>query len=171
MSHLLAVKKIIKYVKGTVNFGIVFTKDTNTSLSGYCDADWTGSVDDRRSTSGGCFFMGNNLISWHSKKQNSVSLSTAEAKYIALGSCCTQLMWMRQMSADYGTGAMTDHGNPGRYRRSTYWKIVGNSCLSCRSIHPVKRCHDLRRSKRCEETCTCILRFNDLGNDKLRISG
>ncbi|CAA7021247.1 unnamed protein product [Microthlaspi erraticum] len=59
-------------------------------------------ADDRKSTSGGCFFLGNNLIAWLSKKQNSVSLSTAEAEYIALGSCCTQLIWMRQMSADYG---------------------------------------------------------------------
>ncbi|XP_019084287.1 PREDICTED: uncharacterized protein LOC109125934 [Camelina sativa] len=89
MSHLLALKKIIKYIKGTVNFGIFYTKDTNTNLSGYCNGDWAGSIDDRRSTSGGCFFMGNNLISWHSKKQNIVSLSTAEAE---LGSCCTQLL-------------------------------------------------------------------------------
>ncbi|XP_019087606.1 PREDICTED: uncharacterized protein LOC109127414 [Camelina sativa] len=102
MLHLLAVKKIIKYIKGTLDFGIYYTKDTNTSLSGYCDADWAGFVDDRRSTSGDCFFMGNNLISWHNKKQNSVSLSTAEAEYIALGSCCTQLLWMRQMASDYG---------------------------------------------------------------------
>ncbi|KAL1222467.1 Retrovirus-related Pol polyprotein from transposon RE1 [Cardamine amara subsp. amara] len=102
MSHLLAVKRIIKYVKGTVNLGIYFTKDTTKELMGFCDADWAGSLDDRRSTSGRCFFMGNNLISWHSKKQNSVSLSTAEAEYIALGSCCTQLMWMKQMATDYG---------------------------------------------------------------------
>ncbi|KAL1215127.1 Retrovirus-related Pol polyprotein from transposon RE1 [Cardamine amara subsp. amara] len=102
MSHLLAVKRIIKYVKGTINLGIYYTKDTNKNLMRYCDADWAGSLDDRRSTSGGCFFMGNNPISWHSKKQNSVSLSTAEAKYIALGSCCTQLLWMKHMAEDYG---------------------------------------------------------------------
>ncbi|XP_023634325.1 uncharacterized protein LOC111829467 [Capsella rubella] len=106
-SHLLAVKKIIKYIKGTVNLGIYYTKDTTRSLTGYCDADWAGSLDDRISTSGGCFFMGNNLISWHSKKQNSVSLSTAEAEYIALGSCCTQLMWMKQMAADYNMDSET----------------------------------------------------------------
>ncbi|MCI78826.1 gag-pol polyprotein, partial [Trifolium medium] len=54
-------------------------------LIGYCDTDWDGSADDRKSTSGACFFLENNLISWFSKKQNCVSLSTAEAEYIAAG--------------------------------------------------------------------------------------
>ncbi|XP_022873960.1 uncharacterized protein LOC111392799 [Olea europaea var. sylvestris] len=57
--------------------------------------------DDRKSTSGGCFYMGSNLVAWLSKKQNSISLSTAEAEYIAAGSCCTQLLWMKQMLSDY----------------------------------------------------------------------
>ncbi|XP_024006500.1 uncharacterized protein LOC112083013 [Eutrema salsugineum] len=78
-SHLEAVKRIIKYVMGTVDLGIWYSKGSNQNLVGYCDADWAGSADDRESTSGGCFFLGNNLISWLSKKQNSVSLSTAEA--------------------------------------------------------------------------------------------
>lgn len=99
-SHLEAVKRIMKYVKGTVNLGMWYSKGSNKTLVGYCDADWAGSVDDRKSTSGGCFILGNNLISWLSKKQNFVSLSTAESEYIALGSCCTQLLWMKQMSAD-----------------------------------------------------------------------
>ncbi|MCI93838.1 gag-pol polyprotein, partial [Trifolium medium] len=59
-------------------------------LTGYCDADWAGRADDRKSTSGGCFFLGNNLTSWFSKKHNSVSLSTVEAEYIAAGSGCSQ---------------------------------------------------------------------------------
>ncbi|KAL4021347.1 hypothetical protein IC575_020142 [Cucumis melo] len=60
---------------------MMYSYDTNPTLVGYCDADWAGSADDRKSTSGSCFFLGNNLISWLSKKQNCVSLSTAEAKY------------------------------------------------------------------------------------------
>ncbi|CAM8877595.1 unnamed protein product [Rhodiola kirilowii] len=101
-SHLLQVKRIIKYVCGTVEFGIWYTKDTNSHLVGYCDADWAGNAEDRKSTSGGCFFLGNNLVSWFSKKQNSISLSTAEAEYIAAGSSCTQLLWMKEMLSEYG---------------------------------------------------------------------
>lgn len=100
-SHLMQVKRILKYVKGTAEFGLMFTHDTSPELKGFCDADWAGSADDRKSTSGGCFFMGNNLISWFSKKQNCISLSTAEAEYIAAGSSCTQLLWMKQMLKEY----------------------------------------------------------------------
>ncbi|CAL2263533.1 unnamed protein product [Prunus armeniaca] len=59
------------------------------------DADWRGCSDDRKSTSGEVFYVGNNLVALHSKKQNSISLSTTEAEYVAAGSCCTQLLWMR----------------------------------------------------------------------------
>ncbi|CAL8120822.1 unnamed protein product [Prunus armeniaca] len=101
-SHLLAVKRILRYVSGTTNFGVYYSFDSNVELAGYSDADWAGSIDDRKSTTGGCFYIGNNLVSWFSKKQNCVSLSTAEAEYIAAGSCCTQLLWMKQMLNDYG---------------------------------------------------------------------
>ena len=59
-------------------------------------------MDDRKSTLGGCFYLSNNLVSWMSKKQNSVSLSTAEAEYIAAGSCCAKLLWMKKLLHDYG---------------------------------------------------------------------
>ncbi|KAG9442193.1 hypothetical protein H6P81_018047 [Aristolochia fimbriata] len=73
------------------------------------DAIWVGDVDDRKSTLGGCFYLGTNLVSWYSEKQNSISLSTAEAEYIAAGSFCAQLIWMKQMLSDYGVNnnAMT----------------------------------------------------------------
>ena len=69
-------------------------------LVAYSDADWAGNVDDMRSTSGSCYYLGNNLISWSSKKQNSITLSTAEPEYVAASSCCAQLMWMKQMLED-----------------------------------------------------------------------
>ena len=100
-SHAHAVKRILKYVSGTTDFGIWLSRDTNINVVGFSDADWVGCVDDRKSTSGGCFFIGNNLVAWHSKKQTSTSLSIAEAEYIAIGSCCTQLLWMKQMLSDW----------------------------------------------------------------------
>eukprot|EP00253_Pinus_taeda_P033080 PITA_33080 len=71
------------------------------SLLYLIDADWAGSVEDRKSTSGGAFFMGSRLVSWFSKKQSSIALSTAEAEYVAAASCCTQLLWMIQTLQDF----------------------------------------------------------------------
>ena len=82
-------KRIIKYVKTIADFGVWYSKDTNDVLARYSDDDWAGNADDRKSTSGGCFYVGNNLVSWMSKKQNSISLSTAKAEYIAAHSCST----------------------------------------------------------------------------------
>ena len=95
-------KRVIKYVKTTAEFGEWYSKDTSDVLARYFDADWAGNANDRKSTSGSCFYMGNNLISWMSKKQNSISLSIAEAEYIAAGSCCTQLLWMQKLLHDCG---------------------------------------------------------------------
>ncbi|KAL4011530.1 hypothetical protein IC575_028590 [Cucumis melo] len=89
ISHLNVVKRIIKYVHGTTDFGVLYSYDTSSELVGYYDADWADSADDRKSTSGGCFFLGNNIILWFSKKQNYVSLSTTESEYIVVGSRCT----------------------------------------------------------------------------------
>ena len=101
-SHMTALKRIIKYVKTTTQFGVWYSKDTSDVLAGYSDADQTRNADDRKSTSRVCFYVGNNLVSWMSKKQNSISLSTAEAEYIAAGSCCTQLLQMQKLLHDYG---------------------------------------------------------------------
>ncbi|XP_065623113.1 secreted RxLR effector protein 161-like [Quercus suber] len=83
-SHLTAVKQIIRYVNDTSDYGIWYSRDSNECLARYSDDDWAECIDDRKSTTGGCFYIGNNLVSWMSKKQNSVSLSTAEAEYIAV---------------------------------------------------------------------------------------
>lgn len=100
-SHLHRAKRILKYITGTLNYGLCYTFDTTAILVGYCDTNWEGCSDYRKSTSGGCFFPGNNLATWLSKKQNSVSLSTAEAEYIAAGSSYSQLLKMKQMLEAY----------------------------------------------------------------------
>ena len=101
-SHMIVLKRIIKYVKTTVDFGVWYSKDRNDVFAGYSDADWAKNADDKKSTSGGCFYVGNNLVFWMSKKHNSISLSTVEAEYIAADSCCTQLLWMQKLLLDYG---------------------------------------------------------------------
>ena len=75
-SYIIVVKRIIRYVSGTLDYGIWYSKDSNISLVGFSDANWAENDDDRKSTSAGYFYLRNNLVSWHNKKQNSISLST-----------------------------------------------------------------------------------------------
>eukprot|EP00253_Pinus_taeda_P009459 PITA_09459 len=99
-THLQAIKRIFKYLQGTQGYGLWYPRGTDLTLHAYTDANWAGSVDDRKSTSGGAFFKGPRLVSWFSKKQSSIALSIAEAKYVAAASCCTQLLWMMQTLQD-----------------------------------------------------------------------
>jgi hypothetical protein len=98
----MCVKRILRYLAYTSKFGLWYPRGSTFDLIGYSDADWTGCKINRKSTSGTCQFLGRSLVSWASKKQNFVALSTAEAEYIATGHCCAQLLWMRQTLWDYG---------------------------------------------------------------------
>jgi hypothetical protein len=100
--HLRVVKRIMRYLVYTPKFGLWYPKGSTFDLIGYSDADWAGCKIDRKSISGTCQFLGRSLVSWASKKQNSVALSTAEAEYIVVVHCCVQLLWMRQTLRDYG---------------------------------------------------------------------
>ena len=81
-SHLSVVKRILIYLKGTMDIGLWYPKSDNIELIGFSDANFVGCGVERKNTSGTCHFLGHSLVSWHSKKQNSVALSTAEAEYI-----------------------------------------------------------------------------------------
>jgi hypothetical protein len=100
--HLRAVKRIMRYLVYTPKFGLWYPKRSTFDLIGYSDTDYAGCKIDRKNTSGTCQFLGRSLVSWASKKQNFVALSTAEAEYIAAGQCCVQLLWMRQTLRNYG---------------------------------------------------------------------
>jgi hypothetical protein len=100
--HLVAVKRILRYLVATPCFGIWYPKGSTFDLIGYSDSDYAGCKVDRKSTSGTCQFLGRSLVSWSSKKQTSVALSNVEAEYVAAGQCCTQLLWMRQTLRDFG---------------------------------------------------------------------
>jgi hypothetical protein len=101
-AHVRAVKRILRYLKHTPSVGLWYPKGDTFDLIGYSDSDYAGCKIDRKSTSGGCHLLGSSLVSWTSKKQNSVALSTAEAEYIAAGACCTQILYMKQTLLDYG---------------------------------------------------------------------
>jgi hypothetical protein len=92
--HLRVVKGIMRYLVLTPNLDLWYPKGSHFELIGYSDADYAGRKVHRKSTFGTCQFLGRSLISWSSKKQNYVALSTAEAEYVAVGSCCAQLLWM-----------------------------------------------------------------------------
>ncbi|GJT22451.1 retrovirus-related pol polyprotein from transposon TNT 1-94 [Tanacetum coccineum] len=100
--HLKEVKRIFKYLKGTINMGLWYPKDSGFELTAFSDADHAGCIDTRKSTSGGIQFLGDKLVSWMSKKQNCTAMSSAEAEYVALSASCAQVMWMRTQPQDYG---------------------------------------------------------------------
>ncbi|XP_074592467.1 secreted RxLR effector protein 161-like [Curcuma longa] len=100
-SHLTIVKRILRYIKGTLNVGLWYPRNQNFDLIGYTDSDYAGCKLDRKSTSGGCQFLGSSLVSWSSRKQPGVALSTTEAEYVALGGCVAQLLWMMHTLKDY----------------------------------------------------------------------
>jgi hypothetical protein len=94
-SHMKAVRRILRYLKGCPGKGILFSRCGNLDVEGYSDADWGGNIDDRKSTSGYCVFVGRNLVSWRSKKQSVVARSTAEAEFRAMASGLCELMWIK----------------------------------------------------------------------------
>ncbi|GJT57800.1 hypothetical protein Tco_0992854 [Tanacetum coccineum] len=100
--HLHAVKQIFRYLKGTINMGLWYSKDTNMSLTTCSNADHARCQDTRCSTSGNAQFLGDKLVSWSSKKQKSTATSSTEAEYIALSGCCSKILWMRSQLTDYG---------------------------------------------------------------------
>ena len=98
--HLTAAKHILRFLKGTVDYGLKYNVNQKINLEGYVDLDWAGSAIDRKSTSGCCFSMGSCVISWFSRKQSYVSLSTAEAEYVAACSASCEAVWMRKLLSD-----------------------------------------------------------------------
>ncbi|XP_059076415.1 uncharacterized protein LOC131067604 [Cryptomeria japonica] len=108
-SHLNVVHRIFKYLQGTLDYGLWYPKNDDFALIGYTDANWGGCKDDQRSTSGAAFFLGDRLVAWHSKKQDCVTLSTAESEVIAATTCCTQLIWMSYQLSDLGIHYIREH--------------------------------------------------------------
>jgi histone deacetylase 1/2 len=95
--HLSLIKRILRYLKGTLNHGLTLHKSTSHSLIAYSDADWAGCPDTRCSTSGFCMYLGDNLVRWFSRRQTTVSRSSAEAEYRAVATAVAESCWVRQL--------------------------------------------------------------------------
>ncbi|KAK1619722.1 hypothetical protein QYE76_025239 [Lolium multiflorum] len=99
-NHLQQVKRILRYVQGTSHLGLQLRPSSTTDLTAYSDADWAGCPDTRKSTSGFCVFLGDNPVSWSSKRQSTVSRSSAEAEYRAVANCVAESVWLRQLLSE-----------------------------------------------------------------------
>ncbi|GJX98829.1 hypothetical protein Tco_0355848 [Tanacetum coccineum] len=100
-SHLEAVKRIFRYIKGTTHLGLWYPKGSGVETVVYVDSDHAGDYVDRKSTSGICMFMGCCLTSWFSKKQTALAISITAAEYVSAGKACQQALWMKQALIDY----------------------------------------------------------------------
>nr|GEW00303.1 hypothetical protein [Tanacetum cinerariifolium] len=100
--HLKAVKRIFRYLRGTTNMGLWYSKGSSFDLTAFLDADHVGCIDTRKSTSGGIQFLGDKLVRWMSKKQDCTAMSSVEAEYVALSTSYVQVIWMRTQLQDYG---------------------------------------------------------------------
>ena len=98
--HWTAVKRVMRYLKVTIGYGLLYSNECNSECVGYSDADWAGDLTDYKSTSGYVFTFGGAAVSWKSKKQESVALSTAEAEYMALSMAAQEATWMRRLLSD-----------------------------------------------------------------------
>jgi hypothetical protein len=122
----------MRYLVLTSNLGLWYLSGSHFDLNGYLDADYARCKVDRMSTSRTWQFLGQSLVSWSSMKQNSVTLSTAEVEYVATGSCCAQLLWMRQTLKDYG---YTMNHIPLLCDNESAIKIAYNPCEHSRTKH------------------------------------
>lgn len=99
-THFKAAKRVLRYIKGTLSFGIKFSSSQDFELQGYADSDWAGSLDDLKSTSGFCFCFGTGIFTWSSKKQEIVAQSTAEAELLAATAAVNHALWLRKILCD-----------------------------------------------------------------------
>nr|GFA13849.1 hypothetical protein [Tanacetum cinerariifolium] len=139
--HLKEVKRIFRYLRGTVNTGLWYTKDSGFELTGFSVVDYAVCKDTFKSTFGGAQFLGEKLVSWSLKKQDCKALSTAKAEYVSLSACCAQVLWMRAQLTDYGF-----HFN----KIPVYCDSKSNIAISCnpvqhsRTKHIVVRYHFIK---------------------------
>ena len=123
-NHWNAAKKVLRYLKGTINLGIMYTDESDVALTSFSHSDWEGNPDDRRSTSGQGFHIGSGVVSWSSQKQPTVSLSSTESEYKALTNATCEAVWLRRILADLEE------------------EQSGSTCINCDNQSTIKLTHN-----------------------------
>ncbi|XP_058219284.1 secreted RxLR effector protein 161-like [Rhododendron vialii] len=163
--HYTAAKRVLRYLQGTKMHGLLYEKEEDNKLVGFTDSDWAGSLDDRKSTSGYLFCLGTKLISWCSKKQKTVALSSAEAEYIAATDAACEAIWLRRILSDLKQSQQqptTIHCD----NMSTI-AMTKNPVFHARSKHIELRHHFIRDLVNKEEICLEFINTNDQPADIL----
>lgn len=145
-THMLAAKRILRYIQATVDFGIFYKRECRNELMAYTDSDYAGDLDDRKSTSGYVFKLSGGAVAWASKKQPIVTLSSTEAEYVAAASCACQSIWMQRILKKIG-GTQTDSIKI-RCDNSSTIKLAKNPVFHGRTKHIGVRFHFLRNLTR-----------------------
>lgn len=142
--HLSAVRRIIRYILGTPSRGLFFPTGSSLKLQAYSDADWAGCPDTRKSTTGWCMFLGDALISWKCKKQDSVSKSSTEAEYRAMSTACSEIIWLRGLLTELGFSQ--DQPTPLHADNTSAIQIAANPVYHERTKHIEVDCHSIREA-------------------------
>ncbi|KAM1746060.1 hypothetical protein ACFX11_012725 [Malus domestica] len=140
--HVGTAKRVLRYIKGTLDYGLEYVKGKNSMLIGFCDSDWSGSIEDSKSTSGYAFSFGSGVFSWASVKQNCVALSTAEAEYISASEATTQAIWLRFVLEDFGE--FQTEATPVHCDNTSAIAITKNSVFHQKTKHINRRYHFIK---------------------------
>ncbi|XP_020959729.1 uncharacterized protein LOC110263178 [Arachis ipaensis] len=158
-SHWDAAVRVLRYIKGAPGKGLLYEDKGHNQIVGYTDADWAGSPSDRRSTSGYCVFIGGNLISWKSKKQNVVARSSAEAEYRAMALATCELIWLKQLVKEL------KFCEPSKMElvcdNQAALHIASNPVFHERTKHIEIDCHFIREKLQSGEIVTAFVNSND----------
>ncbi|CAL2270573.1 unnamed protein product [Prunus armeniaca] len=140
--HYGTAKRVLRYIKGTLDYGLEYVKGRKACLIGFCDSDWGGSLEDSKSTSGYAFSFGSGVFSWASVKQNCVALSTAEAEYISASEATTQAIWLRFVLEDFGE--IQTEATPLHCDNTSAIAITKNSVFHQKTKHIDRRYHFIK---------------------------
>lgn len=158
VNHMKAVNRILQYLKDSPGRGIWMQRNRHSYISAYTDADWAGCQTDRRSTTGYCTFVGGNLVTWKSKKQNVVARSSAEAEYRAMASTTSEIIWLRALLQDLGF----DSSQPTKMfcDNQAAIHIASNPVFHKRTKHIEVDCHFVRENVQAKIISTPYIHSN-----------